>query len=339
MNDSWILALADDLTGALETGAKFAACGLSVSVTTDSTMERRPREAVMVIDTETRHMAPSEACLVVAMLGMRAARFSPTLVYKKTDSTLRGNIAAELRGLQQAFPQRRVIYAPAYPAMGRTVRNGHLLIGGVPVNKSGFGSDLLNPVLQSNVHELLGDVHAEVLDGETDGDVMAAARIVLGCIPPAIAVGPAALAGALAALSGESAEVPKWPDVRRCLAVNGSAHPASKSQIEFAKLHGCFNQDWRCLEQEIEAEGLERARQTGFAVFEQWQQQAFDAIIVFGGDTAYGIHQAFGSPVFQPHGEIVPGVPVSSAGGLTWITKAGGFGAPDVIREIRRRLT
>src|SRR5271165_5976312 len=93
----WILALADDLTGALETGAKFAGQGLGARVTTEIAMSRAPEVPVLVIDTETRHLPAGEAAGVVRHATKAALRFAPWLVYKKTDSTLRGNIAAEFR--------------------------------------------------------------------------------------------------------------------------------------------------------------------------------------------------------------------------------------------------
>jgi uncharacterized protein YgbK (DUF1537 family) len=62
-------------------------------------------------------------------------------------------------------------------------------------------------------------------------------------------------------------------------------------------------------------------------------------LVVFGGDTAYGIHRALGGEAFRPLGEIVAGVPVSVSGGLYWITKAGGFGEAGLAGEIRKRVS
>src|ERR1043166_8822965 len=112
--------LADDLTGALEIGAKFAAAGISAAVST--TLAWDQDATALVIDTETRHEKPSEAAAIVHRLAREAGDFR--LLYKKTDSTLRGNIGAELSAMAEAFPGARVTYVPAYPLMGRTVRNG-----------------------------------------------------------------------------------------------------------------------------------------------------------------------------------------------------------------------
>ncbi len=72
-------------------------------------------------------------------------------------------------------------------------------------------------------------------------------------------------------------------------------------------------------------------------------------MVVFGGDTAFGILQALGEPELHPVGDVVPGVPLSfiarkvqrrstRMGGLFLISKAGGFGARDVLASIRARL-
>ena len=74
----WILAIADDLTGALEVGAKFA----GAVVTTDLVVSRRPDRSVLVIDTETRHLDADEAADVVLETVLSAWEFAPDFVYK-----------------------------------------------------------------------------------------------------------------------------------------------------------------------------------------------------------------------------------------------------------------
>jgi uncharacterized protein YgbK (DUF1537 family) len=68
-------------------------------------------------------------------------------------------------------------------------------------------------------------------------------------------------------------------------------------------------------------------------------ESRYNALIVFGGDTAFEIHKALGARDFRTCGEVVPGVPVSRSGDLIWITKAGGFGGPELLRELRNKLT
>jgi uncharacterized protein YgbK (DUF1537 family) len=332
----WILALADDLTGALEVGALFD----GAVVTTRLLTSIEPVAPVFVIDTESRHLAPDRAAEVIHDAVVAAQRFRPRLIYKKTDSTLRGNIAAEFRGVLKALPDRTLVYSPAYPRMGRTVKAGELLVHGIPVHQSPFASDTLNPVRGSNIAELLSGVAATIVDGESESDLAAAATFVTQQTPTPIAAGPAGFAAAIAAsLHIETPQSRELPRLSRCLVVNGSMHPVSASQIEFARAHGCFDDRWVCFDDAHSGAGLARAEDTGERVRHMLDESRFDAIAVFGGDTAFGIHRALGSHDFYPCGEVVSGSPVSRSGGLVWITKAGGFGSPEVLCDIRKRFT
>jgi uncharacterized protein YgbK (DUF1537 family) len=328
-----IFAIADDLTGALEVGAKFAARGFSASVTYEDGIHA-DYTSVSVIDTETRHLPARQAAAKITALC--ANRPAPPIIYKKTDSTLRGNIAAELGALQAAFPHREIFYVPAYPAMGRTVRIGELLVDGIPLHRTAFANDPLNPITSSSIKTALGNVQAMIFDGETEADVLAAAKHIAGQTKPAIVAGPAAIAAALAEVlpSPESTQV-SLPALKRCLVINGSLHPASSDQIQAAT----FDHDWKRFEYTGEQTGAERALRLGESVQRYLQQNPVDALLVFGGDTAYGIHRALGAQPFTSCGEALPGVPVSQAAGLYWITKAGGFGSSNLIEELRRKLS
>jgi uncharacterized protein YgbK (DUF1537 family) len=340
--DRWILAIADDLTGALEVGAKFAAGGYAARVTTATeTYVAPPDVPVLVVDTESRHLSEMDAHAVVRKTAERLRDFRPWLVYKKTDSTLRGNIAAELRGLLDVFSEQSIVYAPAYPAMGRVVRSGRLFVHGVPVHETAFADDPLNPIRDSHIPTLLGTVAADVVDGESDSDTREVARHACGSETPPLLAGPAALAGALVDFMPLSrGGVRPVPRVSRCLVVNGSLHPVSAAQIEFARDHGCFENGWLLFEHEgLSGGGVDRALRTGELVHDLLTESSMDAVVVFGGDTAFGIHHAFGAPTFDPYREVYPGVPLSRCGDLFWITKAGGFGDPALLCEIRRRLT
>jgi uncharacterized protein YgbK (DUF1537 family) len=333
--ERWILAIADDLTGALEAGSKFAAHGMEARVTCDAG-SMQPSVPVFVIDTETRHLPGSRAAEVMHAVGTRMAAHHPWLVYKKTDSTLRGNIADELSALSAAFPNRELVYVPAYPAMGRTVRSGRLFVDGVPVHETEFAADPLNPIRDSSVQSAIGDVRASILDGESDDDIREAARRICASAQPLIVAGPAAIAGALAEERPlPCRSIPAFTRVRRCLIVNGSMHPVSRVQVKNAALDG----DWRLFEYVGKETGVERALRLGESVRQWLNEHPVDALMVFGGDTAHGIHRALGAPAFDSLGEVLPGVPVSQTGELYWITKAGGFGPPNLIEELRRTLS
>jgi uncharacterized protein YgbK (DUF1537 family) len=120
--------------------------------------------------------------------------------------------------------------------------------------------------------------------------------------------------------------------------VNGSLHPASAAQIAFARARNCFDGGWRLFDSDPGGGGSERARRTGELVRSALEISPVDALIVFGGDTAFGIHRALGGQPFESWGEVSPGVPLSRCGGLFWITKAGGFGPENILWELRKKL-
>lgn len=345
-----LLGLADDLTGALEVGAKFAAAGIEALVATGPESRRPP---VLVIDLETRHLPAGEAAGRV-----RTAAAGAALIYKKTDSTLRGNIGAELGALIAAHPDSPLIYAPAYPAMGRAVRGGHLYIEGVPAHRTAFARDALNPIACSDIVRMLraqtdapvvaanaADLHRlapgviYVCDGESDADVeQAAAAVLAGC---RLAAGPGALAESIARrMPLARAPAPRPPRLRRCLVINGSRHERSTAQVCHAVQRGwrvvgieaALAADWTILE----GNGIGM----GSRIRDRLRSAKLEALIIFGGDTAYSILHALGDPPLRPLGEVVPGVPVSRVEGfdLHLISKAGGFGAVDLLPAIRSAL-
>jgi uncharacterized protein YgbK (DUF1537 family) len=58
-----------------------------------------------------------------------------------------------------------------------------------------------------------------------------------------------------------------------------------------------------------------------------------------GGETAYSVCRALGSAAIALAGELEPGVPVGVLldgpyGGLTVVTKAGGFGDPETLQRL-----
>ncbi len=333
------MLLADDLTGALEVGAAFAAQGIRTQVATQAIRQTTP---ALVIDMETRHMtAAGAARRVRELMGRNEAR----VIYVKTDSTLRGNIGAELTAISQVAP---VLYAPAYPRMGRTVRNGRLFVDGVPVENTQFAQDALNPVRDGCIAHLFDDrARIAIRDGENDEDIAEAARVAIE--GGYIAAGPAALAQAIAhRIDLPRNDLPRThrnsiPRVRKALVINGSLHERSILQIETAERDPAFS--WTVWRQEPKREAgvsptpLEHAAHVGDSIAGVVKAGDFDALIVFGGDTAYAILRSLGTIKVDSIAEILPGVPASRIpGGPLLITKAGGFGAPDVLGLLHHRL-
>jgi len=76
-------------------------------------------------------------------------------VYKKVDSTLRGNIAAELAALEEVYRPEIIVIAPAFPKMNRTTVSGHHYVNGKLITETEFGRDPKTPVTESFLPRML----------------------------------------------------------------------------------------------------------------------------------------------------------------------------------------
>ena len=153
-----LLIIADDFTGALDTGVQFAAYGAATRVMVKDQVDFASCDAqVLVVDTETRHLPPEKAYQIVEELTRAACRAGIRYIYKKTDSALRGNIGAELAAVLQASNNRQLPFLPAFPQNGRTTRDGIHYVDGVPVTESPFGVDPFEPVRHARITELLAE--------------------------------------------------------------------------------------------------------------------------------------------------------------------------------------
>ena len=234
MGVDW-LVLADDLTGAADCGIAFARRGVrSVVAWGDHAPAADGRRGVLSYDVGSRglsadHAAERHRVQVDRLLG------ASTPLFKKIDSTLRGQPAAEvaacLAGLRARGGRGFGVLAPAFPATGRTVIDGRLRVAGRPLEEAevwrrdhSYASADLVAVLASAgvVGEVLplatvrseGDALRRTLASlATRGDVVAVcdaevqddlARVAAACasLPTAtLHVGSAGLAHALADLT------------------------------------------------------------------------------------------------------------------------------------------
>lgn len=153
-----LLIIADDFTGALDTGVQFAADGAATRVVTDRNYDFKhmdPAVQVLVIDAETRHLKKEEAYGIVGGITERAGEAGVPYIYKKTDSAMRGNVGSELAAVLRSSGEKKLSFFPAFPRIRRFTRNGILYIDGCPAEKSVFGKDPFEPVITSDVCQLI----------------------------------------------------------------------------------------------------------------------------------------------------------------------------------------
>lgn len=267
---SSVLVLADDLTGAADTGVAFASAGLASALLLHGTKATEPAdlaEAVgaeaVCVDTDTRHGTPDTAAE-----GVRSAirDTGPAAhVYKKVDSTLRGNVAAEIAAAVDMTGSELVFLAPAFPATGRTTVEGRQLVGGEPLAGTatwraaaepapdrvadlfaGSGLDVVEVGLDEvraggrplgdRLRGAAGGGTVVVCDAETDTDLAAVAAAGVSCADMGVLwAGSGGLAPPLIEALGLSSggEGRRWQPfgAGSLLAVAGSATDQTQAQV------------------------------------------------------------------------------------------------------------
>ncbi len=71
------------------------------------------------------------------------------------DSTAEGNIGPVTDALAQRLGAQRVVMCPAFPAMGRTLYQGHLFVHDKPLNESGMEHHPLTPMKDADLRRVL----------------------------------------------------------------------------------------------------------------------------------------------------------------------------------------
>ena len=253
-----LLMIADDFTGALDTGVQLAAHGIPTQVVVGQADLSACSSTVLVVDTETRHLPAAKAAKAVEELTRSAVENGVGCIYKKTDSALRGNIGAELAALLKASGARNLPFLPAFPQIGRTTEKGVHYIKGVPVNESPFGIDPFEPVRCAEVTKLIhlqtdvpaqslqpGETAADktgilVYDAATAADLEAAGQQLFQNGTPPVLAGCAGFAAFLPELLGLSdGSVVETPQLDpRLLVLCGSVNPITLRQMDTAEKAG-----------------------------------------------------------------------------------------------------
>lgn len=150
--------IADDLTGACDTGLQFHREGGNARILLDYTAAVQTASIqVWLVNTDSRHMEPYDAVAAVRK-SVRFLRENVELdrFYKKIDSTLRGHIAQECLAILDELRWKAAIIAPAYPDENRRTIGGYQIVNGLPVGQTETALDPLFPVSESHIPTLLG---------------------------------------------------------------------------------------------------------------------------------------------------------------------------------------
>lgn len=186
-----MIVIADDITGAAEIAGIAFSRGEEVRLVCSAVgCDIVAAQETIVIATDTRSMSEAEAIgethRIVSDLGHQTSDVSrqSSVLFKKTDSALRGHVVAELRTLMEATDYQRAVYLPANPSKGRIIRNGVYYIKEVreersevrevPLDETDFSFDPEFPAKTSVLRERFPDAEAKGIimpDAESVEDI------------------------------------------------------------------------------------------------------------------------------------------------------------------------
>lgn len=163
------LIIADDFTGANDTGVQLRKRGLATEVL----FAGRPivGTSSVVIDTESRTVLPevAEKSVRSALEEVDFSQFK--YVMKKIDSSIRGNIVAETKAVCDCFNPEMIVCAPALPVLGRTTVDGVQHLNGVRILDTEIAKDPINPVVDDNLVDLLSSICDDKVVLKTEAEV------------------------------------------------------------------------------------------------------------------------------------------------------------------------
>ena len=354
------LLVADDLTGACDAAVHFAIRGLRPATVVVARGTKAAGARVLAVSTESRDLAPAE---ILRALAAAAAEFPvdcAARVFKKIDSTLRGNTGLEIAATLESFDCDAAVVCPAFPRMHRVVEGGFLRVTSAPEfapvdvagrlgRQTGHGYEQTRP---DNVAAILSAGACFVsVDASCDHDLDCIAAAILPMGRRILWAGSAGLASALArCLGGESAPQPAPARAGAALFCIGSDHGVTLAQ-QGALLaeRPSVLLDCQAATRESISDALGRGKPVilriprGVVSVEQVRERitgvAAAALVLSGGDTASLVCRAAGVQRIELCDEIVPGVPrgILHGGvfdGIPVATKSGGFGRSDALIKI-----
>ncbi|GAA1915640.1 four-carbon acid sugar kinase family protein [Nocardioides hwasunensis] len=357
-----MLVLADDLTGAGDTVVSFARSGWSSLLSLSGGWRHEPEQDAVAVTLDSRR-DPRAAQLTAQAV----ADLAPDLLYVKIDSTVRGRVAEQVLGAvagrRRSRPGAYAVLCPAYPAMGRTVEDGRVLVDGVPVDEGAAAHDPVTPVEESDLRRLVaGAGHARgedlveairaasrdhdvvVVDARDQADLDRVAAAVAELGADALPVGSAGLAVALARVWRTEDPATPVPVAlapgSRSLVVVSSLHPVARAQVAELEAAADATVDLLVTSSDVVAGTAEQqARDLGERAAAALVEQRHDLLVLVGGDGAAQVLRALGATGIRVVDAPVEGVPAGTLvggphDGLVVATKAGGFGDPHTLTQL-----
>jgi D-threonate/D-erythronate kinase len=152
-----IILIADDLTGACDSGVQFTQKGMNAAVFFEESNLNGIDSDVLIFDTDSRALSQQESYKEVERVAASLKNEVFEFIYKKIDSTLRGNIGSELDALMDRLSFDIAVIAPALPDLHRVTRNGIHYLNGEPIENTEIAKDPKTPVTDSNIVRLISN--------------------------------------------------------------------------------------------------------------------------------------------------------------------------------------
>ena len=172
-----IAVIADDFTGAAELGGIGLRYHLSVEVST--VVHPATTADLLVIATDTRSGSEADAVAKMETITRQLLQLKPSLVFKKTDSVLRGHIIPEINAQLAVLQVPRALLVAANPALGRTIHNGTYFFHDQPIHLSSFSADPEFAITSSDIYDMLR-VARDAAQLKKATDTLPEAGIIIG---------------------------------------------------------------------------------------------------------------------------------------------------------------
>jgi uncharacterized protein YgbK (DUF1537 family) len=335
-----IAILGDDLTGAADAAAPFADRGLTVSVALAADPPPAPDVDVLAVVTDSRWRPAPQAGDAVRAAVVRLRGWDPAMLFVKIDSTLRGRVREDVAVALAEWGATGAVATPAFPAQGRVVRGGSLVVHG-------------RTVVDRVVDRFPPDVR--VVDAVSPEDLLGVARDVVG--RGAVAVGSGGLARALADVlvvpRPRAPRRPTSPRPRGVLLVMGTVHPVTREQgaavLEGGALPVVVSgaaappvapaaaalAEGRRVLLSCEPDAAVEPDSAAAVALADEIAGTVAGLVLTGGATALAVASALGATELRLRREVSEGLPlgelVTGSRRVPVVTKSGGFGDPHAL--------
>ncbi|MDF2591687.1 MAG: type effector Hrp-dependent outer [Clostridia bacterium] len=156
-----VVIIADDLTGANATSVLLAKDGYKACtfIRLEAYSEKDSSDFnIISISTDSRAIAKEEAYARVANTAKFFKDKNIKLFTKRIDSTLRGNIGAEVDALLDNLDEDSIaVLVSSFPSSGRVTIGGYLMVNSIPLEKTDVAKDPKTPVHTSCVQNLVSE--------------------------------------------------------------------------------------------------------------------------------------------------------------------------------------